>query len=313
MDNLQQLPFDCIKITQAISIPLMKGQSVIIGDLKYEGDMQISALKGQNITINDQFGIALCTRGHFEILIDKQQYDINVGDMFFYSPMTLLHILNVSDEIEAVVFISGFDFIIPIIKKTFYIKNLLMPKIPCITLTHSEYVNINQLINHLYRTLQEYTSKTIYNRKYILHEIMRLLAQAICYEAINIYLREIPYDSQSKINDRKNTILQNFIFSLCHNYNKERNVAFYANQQYITSRYFSTIIKKESGKTALEWIIQMVIVNAKQMLEYSNLSIKEIAMKLNFPTQSFFGKYFKNYAGISPKEYRRNIRIIPAS
>ena len=33
-------------------------------------------------------------------------------------------------------------------------------------------------------------------------------------------------------------------------------------------------------------------------------SIKEIATKLNFPTQSFFGKYFKQYVGISPKEYR---------
>lgn len=309
MDNLQQLPFDCLKTTKAMSFPLRKGQSVTIDDLKYEGDLQIGALnKGQNITINDQFGIALCTRGHVELLIDKQQYDMNVGDMFFYSPMTLLHILNVSDDIEAIAFTSGFDFIIPIIKKTFYIKNLLVPRVPCVTLTRNEFVNINQLMTHLYRTLQEYTSKTTDNRKYILYEIMRSLAEAICYEAINVYLRKTPYDPQSTFHDRKNTILQNFIFSLYRNYNKERDVTFYANQQYITSRYFSTIIKEESGKTALEWIIQMVIVNAKQMLEYSNLSIKEIAMRLNFPTQSFFGKYFKNYAGISPKEYRENMR-----
>ena len=309
MDNLQQLPFDCMKTTEAISFHLRKGHSVTIDDMEYEGDLQIGSInKGQNITINDQFGIALCTRGHTEMLIDKQQYDMNVGDMFFYSPMTMLHILNVSDDIEAIAFTSGFDFIIPIIKKTFYIKSLLVPKFPCVTLTRNEFVNINQLMNHLYSTIQEYTSKTTENRKYILYEVMTSLAEALCYEAINICLRETPYVPQNTFHDRKNTIFQNFIFSLYHNYNKERDVAFYANQQYITPRYFSTIIKEESGKTALEWIIKMVIVNAKQMLEYSNLSIKEIAMKLNFPTQSFFGKYFKNYTDISPKEYRKNMR-----
>lgn len=48
----------------------------------------------------------------------------------------------------------------------------------------------------------------------------------------------------------------------------------------------------------------MVITEAKQLLENSDLTIKEIATKLNFPTQSFFGKYFKQYVGVSPKEYR---------
>ena len=43
------------------------------------------------------------------------------------------------------------------------------------------------------------------------------------------------------------------------------------------------------------------------MLDNTDLSIKEIATKLNFPTQSFFGKYFKQYVGISPKEYRNKL------
>ena len=44
-----------------------------------------------------------------------------------------------------------------------------------------------------------------------------------------------------------------------------------------------------------------------------DLTIKEIATKLNFPTQSFFGKYFKQYVGVSPKEYRnKQIRQLPS-
>ena len=78
------------------------------------------------------------------------------------------------------------------------------------------------------------------------------------------------------------------------------------------SRYFSAVIKEKSGSTALQWIVQMVITEAKQLLENSDLTIKEIATKLNFPTQSFFGKYFKQYVGVSPKEYRnKQIRQLP--
>lgn len=86
-----------------------------------------------------------------------------------------------------------------------------------------------------------------------------------------------------------------------------RNVtSLYARMQHITPRYFSAIIKEKTGDSALQWIVRMVITEAKQLLEESDLSIKEIADQLNFPTQSFFGKYFKQYVGVSPKEYRNN-------
>ncbi len=84
----------------------------------------------------------------------------------------------------------------------------------------------------------------------------------------------------------------------------EREVTYYAQEQYLTPRYFSAIIKEKSGISALQWIIRMVIADAKQILRSSDLSIKEIASELNFSTQSFFGKYFKQYVGISPTEYR---------
>ena len=108
-----------------------------------------------------------------------------------------------------------------------------------------------------------------------------------------------------QLQNKKDVIFQNFMLALFRLYRKERDVAYYARMQHITPRYFSTIIKEKSGNSALQWIVQMVITEAKQLLEGSDLSIKEIADQLNFPTQSFFGKYFKQYVGISPKEYRK--------
>lgn len=85
-----------------------------------------------------------------------------------------------------------------------------------------------------------------------------------------------------------------------------------ANNTFLPGTFLPSL-KRNPVVPALQWIVQMVITEAKQLLENSDLTIKEIATKLNFPTQSFFGKYFKQYVGVSPKEYRnKQIRQLPS-
>ena len=83
-------------------------------------------------------------------------------------------------------------------------------------------------------------------------------------------------------------------------------MSFYAKQLNITPKYLSSVVKEVSGKTAARWIDESVILEAKALLKYSGMSIQEIAYHLNFSTQSFFGKYFKRYVGMSPLAYRNN-------
>ena len=56
--------------------------------------------------------------------------------------------------------------------------------------------------------------------------------------------------------------------------------------------------------TAAEWIADYVVLEAKNLLKYSTMSIQEIAYCLNFPNQSFFGKYFRSHTGMTPSAYR---------
>jgi len=264
---------------------------------------------GQMITSKDQFGVYICTKGHIEASMNEKRYDVKAGNIFFYTPISLIHILNVSKDLEAIVFRASSDFIIPLIKKTYKAKDLLlMPNNPYATLTHEQFSSIKQLMTYSIKTIQAYNFEKETNKKCILEALIKSLGETLYYKAVYIYFSKIQFNYEPQILDRRDVILQNFIFSLYNNYNKEREVSYYADEQCISSRYFSTIIKEKSGKTALEWIIQMVIINAKQMLEYSNASIKEITTKLNFPTQSFFGRYFKQYVGVSPKKYRKDIR-----
>ncbi|MGN0230914.1 MAG: helix-turn-helix domain-containing protein, partial [Muribaculaceae bacterium] len=73
-------------------------------------------------------------------------------------------------------------------------------------------------------------------------------------------------------------------------------------------KYISCMIKNYSGKGALVWINKYVVLEAKMMLKYTSMTVQEISNSLNFPTQSAFGKYFKQQVGVSPKEYR-NVTI----
>ena len=70
--------------------------------------------------------------------------------------------------------------------------------------------------------------------------------------------------------------------------------------------HLSSIIKQTTGKTCIEIITSMVIMDAKAQLKSTNLSIHDIAYTLHFTNMSFFGKYFKRYVGMSPQEYRNS-------
>ena len=76
----------------------------------------------------------------------------------------------------------------------------------------------------------------------------------------------------------------------------------------IKPKYLSTISKKVSGKSPLEWISEYVMEDIRYYLANTDLTINEISDTLGFPNASFFGKYFKQQLGCTPLEYRNRIK-----
>jgi len=87
-------------------------------------------------------------------------------------------------------------------------------------------------------------------------------------------------------------------------YKEERGLEFYAGKLCITSKHLSRVIREAGGKSANELIDEHVALEAKALLKSTNMTIEQISDELNFPSQSFFGKYFKRVTGMSPKEYK---------
>lgn len=142
-----------------------------------------------------------------------------------------------------------------------------------------------------------------YNNVDKLHDelISRKLIALMFYEIDRIY-NEIR-QNQPKQN-RKERILTEFLHLVSIHFKSERRIEFYANHFQLTPQYLSIIIKQGSSLTAAEWINNYVITEAKILLRTTTKSIKEISDEMNFPDQSFFGKYFKLHTGLRPSQYR---------
>ena len=84
-------------------------------------------------------------------------------------------------------------------------------------------------------------------------------------------------------------------------------VNWYAEALKISPDYLSKIIREHDGTSASVWIHKSIIEAAKSLLKNLDLSIKEISLRLNFPDQSSFGRFFKSITGQSPKAFREGL------
>lgn len=262
--------------------------------------------EGQIILTFNKCGIFYCQRGSVEVSLEGCHYHIKPGDVYIYMASTLVHLLHKSEDAEGIMVEVDFYYILPIVNKVINVESqLFMRKNPCVSLSGEQCAHFEYLLNNLWdRINAEDCQKENVQYQHLKLELIKSMGQTICYEILNMYFTNQPLQPLQQ--GKKDVVFQNFMLSLFRFYRKERDVSFYARMQHITPRYFSAIIKEKTGDSALQWIVRMVITEAKQLLEESDLSIKEIADQLNFPTQSFFGKYFKQYVGVSPKEYRNN-------
>lgn len=84
------------------------------------------------------------------------------------------------------------------------------------------------------------------------------------------------------------------------------SVSYCAGKVFLSPNYFGDLVKKETGKTAQEYIQLRVIDIAKQRLADTSLSINEIADELGFKYSTHFTRLFKKCVGMSPSEYRQS-------
>lgn len=88
------------------------------------------------------------------------------------------------------------------------------------------------------------------------------------------------------------------------NYRKKIYVEEIARKMGISSSYLSHMFREETGKRLQDYIVEVRIERAKNLLIYSEESLADIAAYVNFPSQSYFGEKFKKYTNMTPMQFR---------
>jgi AraC family transcriptional activator of pobA len=96
---------------------------------------------------------------------------------------------------------------------------------------------------------------------------------------------------------------------LNYNITKNRSVSFYASELNVTPNHLNKSVKLSLGRSASVLIDEMLILEAKVLMQKNNISVSEIAFEIGFEDVSYFGRFFKKHTGFTPTEYRKMIDL----
>ena len=240
---------------------------------------------------------ALCTQGKAQYSVDTVEYTVYANDMMIISEGQITDDVMLSRDFNGMGIIVSDDFFNEIVKDVHELSTLFLftRANPVCHLTQQECDNIVDY----FRMLKQKTDDL---KHHFRRETVRSLLTTMIYDLSNIIFRM--QNTVDRRQTRGEAIFTQFLQLVELNFRHERRVSWYAKQLCISPKYLSEIIKQVSRRTPNDWIDNFVTLEIRVLLRNSTKSIKEIAQELNFPNQSFFGKFFKEHVGVSPSQYR---------
>lgn len=253
----------------------------------------------------DGYIIFFLRSGHFTIDLNLNSYEVKPQSLLVNVPGNIIKLTSYEEDhigdaqlyfvLASREFMSGirFDF-----NKVFQ-ESLSLLKNPCITLSEADVA----LAEGYFTLAREVVLSDKENKK----EMLGSLVTSFTYMAMDVCTRALneARKAQTPSSARVNQLFERFIALVTEYHNTERGMAFYADKLCLTPKYLSKLVKQASGRSAPAWIDSFVILEAKNMLKYSDKTIKEIVYALHFPNQSVFYKFFKAHTGMTPSEYRK--------
>lgn len=249
----------------------------------------------QGLILGEQNAFLLCHEGEVRIVVDERETRVAAHCLYIFPSFVELQTAACSEGTRASFGLSDHDFVLSALSGTADKRSIIDLRFhSLVSLDEAQMERIGQLL-HLFIRRQRLVTP-------LASRVMESLAQTFCFEVLDAY--NANYRPPSAKQSRKDMVFCNFLTALYANFHQHREVAFYASQQCLTPRYFSTLVHNLSGRKASDWISMFVTLEARKMLTDGKMSVKEIANRLNFPSQSFFCRYFRQHVGCTPLEYR---------
>lgn len=259
------------------------------------GSANLSVFK-QHLYKLEGAAILLCLGGEAKITLDLKQYNVKKNTQVVLLPGTVLSINEISKDFRVDFFVSHGEMFREAchrLESTFF---HFLKENPCYLLPEHFTANIKGFLS---------AATSIYNdsENRFRNQIARNHLQSFL---LDVYDKAYRFFTSKEIEgyNRQDELFKKFMTLIHDHCATQREVGFYADRLCISAKYLTNIVRATTGDSAKKVIDDFSILELKVLLQSSELTIQEIADQLNFPDQSYLGRYFKRHEGISPMEYR---------
>lgn len=259
---------------------------------------------GKFYTENHRIGF-ICTAGRAQFEYDGVKYTIEKNDLFLYMRRNIISNFMASSDFNCrqIWFTRSEMWNLNMYSDTNLMDMVYLKQHPKAHLSDEDMSLLESYFQLLFHRMKD-SSPILY------HDIVRSLVSTLMLEMLALMRRdeekktEQDYQGDNSSGVHRRRLADQFMRMAEQSDGRIRKVDEFASQLNITPKYLSAILK-ETLNCRPSTVIQLFTMKAiEQRLRFTDMTMQEIANDLNFPNASFFGKYFKEHAGMTPMEYR---------
>jgi AraC-like DNA-binding protein len=256
---------------------------------------------------HDFYSVLLFTKGNSFIRINNDDYDVKPQTICLIAP-NQLHSFEGLEKVDGIIFFFCQDFYVEEFSfirllNEFSCTSQIDRNVcnPCISLSDGEYSPVIEIIKSVQHEYESFTPGN--NSALIIRSLLNIML---------LKLSEL-YEAKSGKSNKSDSIL---VHSLSHlvdsNFIQEQQIGFYTSAFNISERQLNDICNSHFSCGLKKILQDRLMQEARKLLLSSELSVAEIAYKLNFEDNSYFNKVFKNKTGITPKRFREmHKKLVP--
>lgn len=262
-----------------------------------ETDAQMTSLTKQTQGFLACYTFTLVTRGELTLTYNGREIRLRAGDLYIYSPGMAVTVNAISDDYRGFCLLADESATLetPEVRDMISLayKPVMQLNEPKLTLPAETAASFEARMREIIAYLH---SDHLYKQ-----QILRMLYAVFLLDFHNIKEK---VEAHGHIPHRMEEIFIGFNRLLPQHFAEHHDIGFYANELNITPDYLSRIVKRVSGRTVVDYINQMLVMEAAFLLRTSQLSISQIADRLHFADLPSFSKFFSRLKGMSPRKYR---------
>ena len=277
------------------TIPDWDGKLLIVDTDAHNSLVETNALPGTVAA----YGYTIVLQGWITMLYNDHEVYYTKDDLIIYTPGMVVSVINISDDYRGICLVADKDFAFESPTMRDAIRAAYLPAVelrePRLTLAEDDNLHLMELMGII--------------RRYLLSAGHPFRSECL-RTTYGLFLLELNAIQERTIRDRRfpkriEELFFDFLRLVPIHFADRHDVAFYASQLCITPRYLSQIVREVSGRTVVDYINQMLLMEASYLLQQTSLPIVQIADRLHFSETASFTRFFTRMKGMTPREFRR--------